>query len=581
MATKPLTRPSKLILAAFENYSKDFLEITRRARTRFEQQDWQGRHTDALERLDLYEKSLDAIARQLGDELGDTARDPEHWKKLKRVFTRLIEHRSDRDRAETYYNSVTRKLLWTVGIDRNIEFFHREERPPTTQFELPVVRKYSYDTDTSRLIETILKDVQFSVPYDNLDRDVHLIANEIDLHVWPLTRYHSIDIAEVVVSPFFRNKVAYVVGRILASEHIIPLVLPVYNGPNGLYIDTVLLSEADVSRVFSFAFSYFQVEMPFPDQVIDFLRTILPHKPLAELYISLGLSKQGKTVLYRDLHRYVHVSREKFVIAPGKEGAVMIAFTLPDYEFVLKIIKDHPCFLRTQDVTPKRSTRQEVMKQYDFVCHRDRVGRMVDTQEFENLKFKRKRFTSTLLTEFGAAAREAVSIEREYIVLRHLYIQRKVSPLPMYLLRESDPEAVRRVVIDFGYFLKDLASVGIFPYDLFNMWNYGVTRRGRVVLFDYDDVQPLEKAQFRKKPEPRDESEELEPEEERIAAGGDDFFLDEADRFSGIPRPLKGIFKAVHADLYTLEFWRDMKRRVRRGEQFDITPYDRYRKFRY
>ncbi len=528
-----------------------------------------------------YEKSLDAVAEKLRADIGEGAADPEHWKKLKRVFSSLIEDRLDRDLAETYYNSVTRKLLWTVGIDRNIEFFHRDEPPPSTQFGSPVVRKYPYDTDTPRLIETILQDVQFSVPYDNLDRDVRLIANEIDLHVWPLTRYHSIDLAEIVVSPFFRNKVAYLVGRILAGEHVIPLVLPVYNGPRGLYVDTVLLSEADVSRVFSFAFSYFQVEMPHPDRLIDFLRTILPHKPPAELYISLGLSKHGKTVLYRDLHRYVHISREKFFIAPGKEGAVMIAFTLPDYEFVLKIIKDHPCFLRTSDVTSKRSTRTEVMKQYDFVCHRDRVGRLVDTQEFENLKFKRKRFSSALLSEFGAAAKEAVTMQRDYLIFRHLYIQRRVSPLPMYLLRESDPEAVRRVVIDFGYFLKDLASVGIFPYDLFNMWNYGVTRRGRVVLFDYDDVQPLEKAQFRKKPEPRNESEEMEPDEDRIAAGGDDFFLDEADRFSGIPRPLKGIFKAVHADLYTLEFWRDMKRRVRRGEQFDITPYDRTRKFNY
>jgi isocitrate dehydrogenase kinase/phosphatase len=568
-----------LILSAYEQYAAQFLSITHRAGKRFETRDWSGRQSDAAERLDIYEVSLDRVAGQLRKLLGDAASESTNWKRFKSQFARLTHRRSDADLAETYFNSVTRKLLWTVGIDREIEFFHRDDRPISAAPDLEVIRSYPYDYDTTRVIRSVLCDLQFSVPFTDLDRDASLVANEIDLLVWPLTRYQSIRAIEIVTSPFYRNKVAYIVGRILAEDHVIPLVLPLYNSPKGIYVDTVLLTEADVSRVFSFAFSYFQVALTRPDMVMRFLRTILPNKPAAELYISLGLSKHGKTVLYRDLHRYVHVSKEKFQVAPGKEGAVMIAFTLPDYDFVLKIIKDHPCFLRTPDVTPKRNTRDEIKAQYDFVCRRDRVGRLVDTQEFENLRFKRKRFSAVLLRDFELAAKEIVTFEGPYIVIRHLYIQRRVLPLPMYLLSESDPEALRKVIIDFGYFLKDLASVGIFPYDLFNIWNYGVTRRGRVVLFDYDDVQPLERAHFRNKPLPRGEVEEMQLEEDRITVTTDEFFLEEADQFSGIPRPLKGIFKAVHADLYTVRFWKDMKRRVRRGEQFDITPYDRSRKF--
>ncbi|MFZ1683029.1 MAG: bifunctional isocitrate dehydrogenase kinase/phosphatase [Candidatus Zixiibacteriota bacterium] len=580
MANDLTVEVAKQILAEYQRYTDSFLSLTLRARDRFEKSDWQGRFADALERYDLYEASLDATALRLRHLLGaEESSRLSVWKEIKGKFHKLVAKRHDAELAETYYNSVTRKLLWTVGLDREIEFFHQESKPCPVPLDEAIVTVYPYEYDTSRIISAILRDLGYSIPFEDLDGDAARVANEIDLFVWPLTRYQSISSIQILKCPFYRNKVAYVVGRILAGDHVIPLVLPLYNGQGEIYVDTVLLSEAEVSRVFSFAFSYFQVELRRHDVVIDFLKSILPHKPVAELYISIGLNKHGKTVLYRDLHRYVHVSKEKFQIAPGREGAVMIAFTLPDYDFVLKIIKDQPCFLRTADVTPKRNTRAEVMEQYDFVCHRDRVGRLVDTQEFENLRFKKKRFASNLLREFEMAASEVVTIERDYVVIKHLYIQRKVIPLPMYLLSETEPELLRKVILDFGYFLKDLASVGIFPYDLFNIWNYGVTRRGRVVLFDYDDVQPLERAHFKNKPAPRGETEEMQLEEDRITVTGDDFFLEEADQFSGIPRPLKGIFKAVHSDLYTLRFWKDMKRRVRRGEQFDITPYDRGRKF--
>jgi isocitrate dehydrogenase kinase/phosphatase len=276
----------------------------------------------------------------------------------------------------------------------------------------------------------------------------------------------------------------------------------------------------------------------------------------------------------------VHVSKEQFVIAPGKEGAVMIVFTLPHYHHVFKVIKDRACFIRSSHITDKVLDKAEIKYRYRFVCNRDRVGRLVDTQEFENVRFKVKRYSNDLLREFEIVAQDLVSVQDGYVVINHLYLQRKVTPLPIYFAEEQSPNAIRQVVIDFGYFIKDLAASGLFPADLFNTWNYGVTEGNRVVLFDYDDVIPLESAQFKRKPYPMDEYEEMNPEEEWIIAAPTDFFLDEIDTFVGIPNPLRGIFNSVHKDLFTIEFWHNIKKKVSEGEIIDIIPYDRTKRFR-
>lgn len=569
-----------VILSKFEGYQRRFTEITKRARRRFEGRDWSGIRSDSVERMDLYELVLTEAADELQQHIGDRIQDRGLWLEIKSAFLPLLTGRHDADLVETFFNSVTRKVLLTVGIDREIEYFRLAATPPTVADVSVITTRHPAGRPTAEIVREILVGQNFDTLYENLDRDVESVSREIDLNLWPIAGYDGYEGIEMIRSPFFRNKVAYLVGRVCVSKRkCLPLVMPLYHGDHGIYVDTALLSERDVSVVFSFAFSYFLVEINRPDELISFLRTILPDKPIAELYVSIGHNKHGKTEFYRDLHRFVHRSHEQFMIAPGREGSVMIVFTLPDYGFVFKVIKDYPCYLRSQDQTSKTADRQEVMWRYDLVRHRDRVGRMVDTQEFENLRFRRWRFSDQLLAEFAIAARGAITLESNHVVIHHLYVQRRVTPLLMYLMQEKNPELIRRVVLDFGYFLKDLAATGIFPSDLFNIWNYGVTRRGRVVLFDYDDVWPLEKPNFRDKPKPRDEFEEMESEQEWIVAMQDDFFMDEIERFSGMPDRLRGIFRSVHADLYTSEFWRDMQRRVRAGEVVDITPYDLSRRF--
>ena len=571
---------ARLTLDAFDAFNAAFRTITRRAQQRFEQRDWQGGLCDAAERLDSYEQALESVAVRLDSTLGEQARAPTVWIAAKQLFASLVAQRYDVERAETFFNSVTRKMLKTVGINREVEFFYLHPRPAPSHRSDGVYRRYPKSDETAFMIRNILGYFSFSVGYEDFGRDAERVAQEVDLYLWPVVGTDKAFVIDVVKAIFYRNKEAYIVGRIAVDGRTIPFIIPLGIGESGIFAETVLLHESDASILFSFAYSYFFVDVERYDELIDFLRSIIPHAELAELYTALGYNRHGKTEFYRDLHRFIHVSKEQFVIAPGLEGAVMIAFTLPNYGFVLKVIKDRPCFLRSVNETPKMITKEQVHERYDFVSHRDRAGRMVDTQEFENLRFRRKRFSSVLVEEFAAAAKGNVTLTDDYVIIRHVYVQRKVVPLPLYFQGEKDPEALRRVLIDFGYFLKDVAASGVFPGDLFNTWNYGVTHWGRVVLYDYDDVLPMEKVKFRKKPLPRNDFEETGPEEDWICVTGEDFFLDEIERYSGIPRPLKGVFRSVHGDLYTLDFWNMLTEKLNRGEIFDVIPYDRSKRFR-
>jgi isocitrate dehydrogenase kinase/phosphatase len=568
-----------MTLDAFGSFNAAFQTITRRAKQRFEEKDWAAGRLDASSRLDLYEKTLDYVAIQLDRALGKQAREQSLWVAAKERFPSLVSQGYDLDRAETFFNSVTRKMLKTVGINRAVEFFYLYPKAAAAQRGEEICRTYTKATDTEALVRNILEGFPFNVGYENMERDAELVAQEIDLHLWPIVGVEKAYAIDVVKAIFYRNKEAYIVGRIAVDERAIPLIIPLVNGDSGIYVDTVLLQESEASVVFSFAYSYFLVDVERYDALIEFLHSIIPHAELGELYTSLGYNRHGKTEFYRDLHRFVHVSKEQFVIAPGLEGAVMIVYTLPNYDFVFKVIKDRPCFLRSRSETPKVITKEQVRHRYDFVSHRDRAGRMVDTQDFENLRFKKKRFSDALLEEFALAGKGGVIINDDYVIIQHVYVQRKVVPLPLYFKSEKNPEAIRHVLIDFGYFLKDLAASGVFPCDLFNTWNYGVTHWGRVVLYDYDDVLPIEQITFREKPAPRDEIEETEPEEDWIVATEEDFFMDEIDRYSGIPQPLKGVFKSVHGDLYTLKFWDDLTDKLNKGETFDVIPYDRTKRF--
>ena len=571
---------ASLIQKYYIQYSKSFYRLTNNSKTGFENRDWRGVRKDAIKRLNMYETFLDEIELKICKLLGQQARSISIWKSAKKYYRYSISGWYDLELAETFFNSVTRKILMTTGINRNIEFFHLHPRKLEKLESKIIYRTYNITKSTKDIIPEILSDFKFKSPFENLERDAEFIASEIDLYLWPFIGHEMNKEIEIINVPFYRNKVAYLVGRILAGGHIIPLVLPLYNCLDGIFVDAILFRKRQLNIIFGFAHTCFHVPTKHYRELIEFLLTILPVNRIDELYLMIGYRKHGKTEFYRDLHQFMHVSKEKFEIARGLEGSIMIAFTPPNHNYVFKVIKDYSCYLRSGNISNKSLSREHVMHCYQCVCNRDRVGRMVDTQEFENLKLRKKRFTPKLLREFKLAAQNTVVINDEYVLIKHLYLQRKVVPLPLYLEMEQDPEAIREVIIDYGYLLRDLAAVGIFPADLFNMWNCGVTSGRRVVLFDYDDVESLLDVNFRIKPAPKDIYEELMLDEDRITVHENDFFMDEIEKFLGIPRSLQGVFNQIHGNLYDIKFWHKIQRKVKRGDIADIIPYDKARRFK-
>lgn len=570
---------ASLIYKYFSRYSKTFYRLTNNAKNRFEDRDWKNVRSDSIKRLNLYENFLEEIESKIISSFGKGVFDSKLWISAKLSFKQRITGSYYFDIAETFFNSVTRRILRTEGINRNVEFFHLYPRKIKKIKSNNIYRSYRLNSTTKDVMTKILSDYRFKQSFENLERDALFIAHETDLYLWPVIKYDVDKVIEMIKVPFYRNKVAYLVGRIIVKGSIIPFVLPLYNGVNGIFVDAVLFRKRQLNIIFGFAHTCFHIPIDRYRELMSFLLTILPENRIDELYFMIGFRKHGKTVFYRDLHHYIHESKEKFKIAEGMEGSTMIVFTLPNFNFVFKIIKDRTCYLRSDIVPNKNVSREHIVNSYNFVINQDKVGRLVDTHEFENLRFKIKRFSSELIREFKLAARECVDIDEKYIMIKHLYIQRKVIPLPLFLESEKDPEVIREILIDYGYFLKDLVSVGIFPTDLFNLWNCGVTTRRRIVLFDYDDVESLLKIHFKIKPEPKNIQEELMRDEDRIAATRNDFFMDEIEMFLGIPKSLQGTFNQVHGDLYNIHFWKNLQYKVRKGEIADIIPYDKARRF--
>lgn len=558
------------ILSAFEMYQAKFRGITRRAKLRFENCEWQHMQADAVERLELYRLVMTDIVNSVTDLLGTESKDHSVWCTIKREYGRLIGDRNDIEIAQTFFNSVTRLIFTTVGVDPDIEFLNVDEAADWGASGSGIYRTYA-NAAVADCVRQALLSCQFHVPYEDMERDTALVAHSIEAHLQTLALDRSQVAIEIVKPVFYRNKGAYLVGRIRAEAQTIPIVLPLMHSEEGIFVDTVLLSEADVSRVFSFARSYFHVEVEYPRDLVGFLRSLVPMKPIAEIYTAIGFNKHGKTELYKDLLRHLRDSHDKFEVAQGEKGMVMTVFTMPSFDVVFKVIKDSFDY-------PKTTTRKDVLEKYRLVFKHDRGGRLIDAQEFEHVKFDRNRFAPELLEELLRVAASSVAVEGQDVIIKHMYTERRVTPLNLYL-RTGDDAAARAAVLDYGQAIKDLAATNIFPGDIL-LKNFGVTRRGKVIFYDYDELCFVTDCHFRDMPVSRDEDEEL--------AGEPWFFVDKYDMFPsefqtflGLRSPLKELFTAVHGDLFRVDFWRQMQARHNAGEVLDLFPYEESKRLKH
>ena len=562
-------RGANAIHAAFLSYRAEFNAITCRAQTRFEQRDWRGMQDDALARLELYKKIVDHVVAETQAVLGAAVKHEAVWMQMKTSYSRCIAGYGDFEIAETFFNSITRRIFATVGVDPGREYVDSDFNAPPARSLQPVYHTYAPISATADWLRRIMAEYAFAAPYADLDRNVALAAREIDEHL-RAANLTSIETVDTLKAIFYRNTGAYVVGRIQSGGRTLPLLLALRHPAEGIVIDAVLMREDDVSIVFSYTRSYFHVEAEHPHETIEFLKSILPLKRVAELYISIGYNKHGKTELYRDLLRHLAASSDKFEIARGDKGMVMLVFDLPSYDVVFKIIKDRFAY-------PKTATRQEVMDKYALVFKHDKAGRLIDAQEYEHLEFERSRFSDELVAELLTTAAGSVTVTDDCIDIKHLYTERRMLPLNLYL-REMPEAAAREAIYDYGQAVKDLAATNIFPGDML-LKNFGVTRHGRVVFYDYDELCLLTDCHFRELPETDDIDEEMSA-DPWFYVGPNDIFPEEFIRFFGLPPHLREAFLQAHGDLLSVEFWTRMQDRHRAGEVVDIFAYKQSKRLR-
>ena len=552
------------IHAAYDEYHLGFQEITRRARDRFERCDWLGAQTDATERLALYRIHLDGAVADVRDILQDAVMERTLWAAMKSLPARASWGRPDAEVERTFFNSVTRRVFSTVGVDDAIEYLDPTTPVPVPGDGPPLYDTYTAPTADTALVRSILDAIPWSVPYAEPQRDAEIIAALIRAALRETPEAGPVAL-DVLRSVFYRNKGAYLVGRVRRGGLTLPLVIPLLRAERGIVADAALMSQDQASVVFGFSWSYFRVEVPRPRDLIEFLRSIMPFKRIDELYNAIGFNKHGKTELFRNLMSYLQHPEARFAFAEGDEGMVMAVFTLPAFSLVFKIIKD-------SFGAPKNTTRQAVMDRYHFVFVRDRVGRLADAQEFEHLEFPRRCFPDDLLDYLLHVAGTTVRVAGDRVVVRHVYTERRVTPLNLFL-REAGEDAARVAVLDYGNAIKDLAAADIFTGDML-LKNFGVTRNGRVICYDYDELCLLSECHFRRIPPPTSIEEEFAA-EPWFHVGEQDVFPEEFQAFLVPPGNLREAFLEAHGDLLKVEFWTGVQGRLARGDVVDVFPYPR------
>lgn len=562
---------AEAILEGYLSYRDGFREITRRAGHRFEVRDWAGAVADGAERIDLYTTSMEGLQSRLKEMLGPRAGDRRVWTGAKTVYRTLIAGRPDSEIRETWFNSISRRVFQRVGVDADAEFTGSDFGLPAEVDGAPLVRRYQVAGDATELVRRILSDGWFgAAQLASLEEDARLAGRRLAADVRSRGGEAPITGAEIVRTPFYRRKGAYLIGRLYAGAAWLPLALALVHTPQGVSVDAVLTDEDDISIIFSFAQSHFSVDVEPASRLVRYLRGLLPRKPVADLYIALGEHKHGKTEIYRQLLDHLQASPERFTQTPGIPGMVMIVFAIPGHDMVLKIIRDH-------FPPAKTLTRSTVKDKYRLVFRHDRAGRLVEAQEFEQLRFDRARFSPELLEELARDADRSVTIDDHFVAIQQAYIERRVTPLDV-LVKEAPANVAREAVADFGQAVTELAANNIFPGELLPK-NFGVTRHGRVVSYDYDELGFLTDFVFKPLPE-ADTHDDFMADEAWYGVEPNEVFPEEMNSFLGLPAELSAVLKERHRELYDWRFWTDMQRRVKAGEIVDIYPYRRVLRLR-
>ena len=561
---------ARVLLDGFDKHYRLFRQSSQAARRHFEQMTWKQAQAEARDRIAFYELRVKECVQTLEDEYDEADLSDSVWREVKLHYIGMLTDHRQPELAETFFNSVCCKILHRTYF--NNDFIFVRPAVSTEYIEpadgTPTYRVYYPGAEgLEKSLRRMVTNFQFDCEFADLDRDVAQAAAWL-IRVMGHAKLEPNHQIQILSSPFFRNKGAYLVGKVLNGGREYPFVIPVLHNRRGqLILDTVLTDVGLITLLFSFTRAYFQVDMEVPSAYVKFLRSMLPNKPRSEIYTILGLQKQGKAAFYRDfLHHLAH-SSDSFEIAPGIRGLVMVVFSLPSFPYVFKAIKD-------SFPPPKETTRALVKEKYQLVkCH-DRVGRMADTLEYSDVAFPRSRFSEELLAELKSVAPSLVEEDHDQIIVRHLYIERRMTPLNIWLTEAEaagDEVKLEHGVMEYGNAIKDLVAANIFPGDMLYK-NFGVTRQGRVVFYDYDEIEYISDCNFRDIPAPRNEEDEMSAEPWYSVAKNDVFPEQFGVFLLGNPK-VRQYFMKHHADLLTADYWRQRKLRIQDGQVEDVFPY--------
>jgi isocitrate dehydrogenase kinase/phosphatase len=558
--TDAAPRAATLIARAFDDYNARFSDITRRARRRFERRDWKLAPQDAAARIDLYEICVHETLARLETLLDDRVRSRPLWRAIRPAFAARIAALPDRELYKTFYNSLVRRFFRIDGVAPDLEFLAFEIVPtgdPACPGELQHHDFGAEGAGAEAVWRGLFERLGYANGWADLDASARAVAQAL--------RNRGVIGVSVLRTPFYRERRAYLVGRAHgASGATYPVVVALVSEPAGVRADAVLVDDQQISILFGFSRSHFHADLARVGDAVAFLHRLLPRKPLDELFTMVGRIKQGKTERYRQVFRHLaEHPDEQLVVADGERGMVMAVFTPPGYPLVFKLIRDRFAY-------PKDTVRAEVEEKYRLVFRRDRIGRLIDAQEFLRLRFPKRQFAPALLDELLRECAQTVEVEGEEVLIRHCYIERRLRPLDLYV-RESDRAAAERALLDYGQAIKDLARSNLFPGDLL-LKNFGVTRHGRVLFYDYDELCLVEECRFRAVPPMRDED-ETRPLDEWLYAGADDVFPELFPQFLGVAPALRERLRAVHGEIFDPAWWREVQTRLAAGEHFDVPPY--------
>lgn len=554
-------------MGAFARYNSEFRAITQRAPQRFDQRDWKGSQRDSVERIELYDRYVALAVSELRERVGHAIDSRPLWREIRARFAELIKDLADPEFTKTFFTSISRHVFGTVGVAPDIEFVATDLDPLTGIGSNIGIVTYENHGSLPLLFEDLLGDVRFRSAWRDIDLSITHVSSEVTRHLNDIGEPRGIRRVEVLRPIFFQISRAYLVGRLVGEGFFVPIVIALKNGDSGVLVDAVMLDEDDVSIVFSFTRSYFHVDLERVAEAVMFLKSILPRKPVSELFTVLGRARQGKTERFRELIRHLEQTHDQFVPAPGERGLVMICFTLPSFDVVFKVIRDRFPY-------PKNVLREEVMAKYQLVFKHDRAGRLVDAQEFRRLRFPRARFSEAVLKELRADATLCVHDDGDHLVFDQMYIERRMTPLNLYL-RSALLADAERAVLDYGQCIRDLAYTNIFTGDLL-LKNFGVTRHGRVIFYDYDELCSITDCNFRDLPQANNPEDEMRG-EPWFYVGDHDVFPETFLGFLAFTESHKAALRRVHGEIFTAGFWRAVQARLREGEVLEVLPYHPHR----